>query len=209
MTGVYDYQYLKQSKTKQHNVLLSADICGPKTCHFNVFNNRKDSNTPVCTHGYASVIEHIYIDPCALSVGCRETRTLSLYSTVHHVLSSQIRKLGNDDVFVFFRVCTFPSPVTPTLRNTNTLPSNATVHRSDPSMLKETLWQYYHVNEVRAFGRSLLYQKHACQSSSVLSVYTSAQRACGSRIHSPKVNINTHANRKKASQAVATYCCHA
>ncbi|TNN86777.1 hypothetical protein EYF80_002960 [Liparis tanakae] len=43
-----------------------------------------------------------------------------------------------------YRVCTFPSAVAPTLPNTNVLPSNATVHCSDPSMLTETLWQYYH-----------------------------------------------------------------
>ncbi len=63
-------------------------------------------------------------------------------------------------------------------------------------MLTQTLWQYYNVNEVRvilrAFGRLLVYQKHACQSSLSLSVHTSARRVCGSHIHSQKVNTNAN-----------------
>lgn len=36
----------------------------------------------------------------------------------------------------------------------------------------------------QCLGRSLVYQKHVCQSSPALSIYTSAQKACGSPIHS-------------------------
>lgn len=118
-------------------------------------------------------------------------RALSLCSTVHRVFSPQIRKLVNRNViFVFFRVCTFLSALTPALPNPNVLPSNATVHLSDPSMLTETPWQYYHVNEARlilsTFGRALVYRKHACQSSSVLSSHTIARRACVKSYSQPK-----------------------
>lgn len=96
---------------------------------------------------YVNLIQH-----------CPKTRSLSLYSPVHHVFSSQIRTPGNRNVICYlYSLGCAPSPhtLTPTLPNTNVLPTNATVHWCDPSMLTETLWQYYHVNEVRLIFKCL------------------------------------------------------
>ena len=112
------------------------------------------------------------------------------HGAVHHVFSSQIRELVENLYSSGFAPASHPStPPHPTTTPPKTSTCLHLMPPSDPGMLTDAPWQYYHVNEVglisSAFGRSLVYQKHACQSSSASSIHSGAQ--CGSHIHSPKV----------------------
>lgn len=63
------------------------------------------SKNTVYIHNYASVTQPIYTASCPLCVSviqhCSKTGALSLYSAVHHVFSSQIRKPGNKNAICY------------------------------------------------------------------------------------------------------------